>query len=157
MLSLMTAVEDECYRDAGPAGRCVDGLCLHVDGLANTPQSLAFRSWIVSLPLKKMSIWASQRCCAGACSWAVAAQCSSAWNYEAIVLWKNCGVDSTLKGFQVQALILKPNLGQPRAQRYLHPAWVPTPCPCAGSWAPKHFPSPSWTGSIAQEKRSVAV
>lgn len=52
MLSLITAVEDECYRDAGSAGRCVEGLCLHADSLANTSQSLAFSSWIVSLPLK---------------------------------------------------------------------------------------------------------
>lgn len=48
MLSLVTAVEDERGGDAGPAGRRVPGLCLHADGLANTPQSLAFKSRIVS-------------------------------------------------------------------------------------------------------------
>lgn len=73
MLSLMTTVEDGCSGDAKPAGRCMPGLYLRVDGLANTPQSLAFKSWIVSHPLKMVGIWAYWSCCAGACSWAVAA------------------------------------------------------------------------------------
>lgn len=52
MLSLVTAAEDEYSRDAGPASRCVPRLCCCADDLANTPQSLAFKSWIVSHPLK---------------------------------------------------------------------------------------------------------
>lgn len=60
MLSLVTAVEDDRGGDAGPAGRCVPGLCLHADGLANTPQNLGFKSRIVSRPLKTVGVWASR-------------------------------------------------------------------------------------------------
>lgn len=54
MLSVVTTVEDERSRGAVPAGLRVPGLYLHVDGLANTPWILAFKSWIVSHPLKTM-------------------------------------------------------------------------------------------------------